>query len=150
MIGVKKKNSNFSKIKWKEIVFVNPISKIEKVLSEESCCGIRVVMCCSLNCCQHFLRQMIGILKHKFGNKSFEKKFKHTLDFPRMTHSKLLEGLKCESKFKTTEERGIEARSLAHSSLRGIGSCWISGMGLGRADKLHSLTRACTKPTQGG
>jgi len=23
-------------------------------------------------------------------------------------------------------------------------------MGLGRVDKLHSLTRACTKPTQGG
>ncbi len=27
--------------------------------------------------------------------------------------------------------------------------CWSSGVGLGRVDKLHSLTRTCTKPTQG-
>ncbi len=32
----------------------------------------------------------------------------------------------------------------------GRGACWSSGMGLGRVDKLHSLTRACTQPTQGG
>jgi hypothetical protein len=35
MIGLKKKKYGFSKKKWKEIVFVNFISKIEKVLSEE-------------------------------------------------------------------------------------------------------------------
>jgi hypothetical protein len=33
MFGVKKKNYNFSKRKWKEIMFVNLSSKIEKVLS---------------------------------------------------------------------------------------------------------------------
>ncbi len=65
-------------------------------------------------------------------------------------HSQLLERLECESKQKTTEERGVGARSLAHNTLRGRGACWSSGMGLGRVDKLHSLTRACTKPTQGG
>jgi hypothetical protein len=32
--------------------------------------------------------------------------------------------------------------------LKGRGACWSSGMGLGRIDKLHSLTRACTKPSQ--
>jgi hypothetical protein len=32
----------------------------------------------------------------------------------------------------------------------GRGACWSSGMGLGRIDKLHLLTQACTKPTQSG
>ncbi len=42
------------------------------------------------------------------------------------------------------------ARSLAHNILRGRGACWSSRMGLQRVDKLHSLTRACTQPTQNG
>ncbi len=67
-----------------------------------------------------------------------------------MTHSQLFEGLKCESKYKTSEEGGVKARSLAHNTLRGRGACWSSGMGLGRVDKFHSLTLACTKATQGG
>jgi len=46
------------------------------------------------------------------------------------------------------EEGGVGARSLAHNILRGRGACWSSGMGLGRVDKLHSLTRACTQLTQ--
>jgi hypothetical protein len=33
---------------------------------------------------------------------------------------------------------------------RGRGACWSSRMWLGRIKKLHLLTRACTKPTQGG
>jgi hypothetical protein len=57
----------------------------------------------------------------------------------KMTHSQLLEGLKCESKWKTTEEGGVETRSLAHNTLRGRGACWSSRMGLGRIDKfIHS------------
>jgi hypothetical protein len=56
-----------------------------------------------------------------------------------MTHSQLLEGLKCESKWKTLEEGGVGTRSLAHNTLRGRGACWSSGMGLGKIDKLiHS------------
>ncbi len=46
------------------------------------------------------------------------------------------------------EEGGAGARSLAHNTLRGRGACWSFGMGLRRVDKLHSLTRACTQPTQ--
>jgi hypothetical protein len=65
-------------------------------------------------------------------------------------HSQLLEGLKSESKYKTSEGGGVGACSLAHYTLRGRGACWSSGMGLGGVDKLHSLTRAYTKPTQGG
>ncbi len=67
-----------------------------------------------------------------------------------LTDSQLLERLKCEFKQKTTEEGRLEARSLAHNTLRGKGACWSSEMGLGRVDKLHSLTWAYTQPTQGG
>jgi len=66
-----------------------------------------------------------------------------------MMHSQLLEGLKSESKYKTTEGGGVGACSLAHNTLRGTWACWSSRMGLGRV-KLHSFTRACTQPTQGG
>jgi hypothetical protein len=48
------------------------------------------------------------------------------------------------------EERGLRARSLVHNTLRGREACWSSGMGLRRVDKLHSLRRACTQPTQSG
>jgi len=48
------------------------------------------------------------------------------------------------------EEGGVRACSLVHNTLRGRGACWSSGMGLGRVDKLHSLTQACTQPTQSG
>jgi hypothetical protein len=68
----------------------------------------------------------------------------------KMTHSQLLEGLKNESKYKTAKGGGIGARSLAHNTLRGRGACSNSGMGLGRVNKLHSLTRAYTQPIQGG
>jgi hypothetical protein len=67
-----------------------------------------------------------------------------------VTHSQLLEGLKSESKYKTMEGGGVGARSLAHNTLKGRRACWSSGMGLGKVDKLHSLTGACTQPTQGG
>ncbi len=65
-------------------------------------------------------------------------------------HSQFFEGLKCESKQKTAEEGRVEARSLVHSTLTGRGACQSSSMGLGRIDKLHTLTRACTQPTHGG
>ncbi len=67
-----------------------------------------------------------------------------------LTHSQLLKGPKGGPKQETTEEERIGAHSLAHNTWRGRGACWSSGMGLGRVDKLHSLTRACTQPTQGG
>jgi hypothetical protein len=66
----------------------------------------------------------------------------------KMTHSQLFKGPKCGSKWNIAEEGGVGARSLAHNTLRGRGACWSSGMGLRRVDKLHSLTRACTQPTQ--
>jgi len=67
-----------------------------------------------------------------------------------MTHSQFLARFKSESKYKTTKRGGVGAHSLAHNTLRGRGACWSSGMGLGRVNKLHSLTHACTQPTQGG
>jgi len=67
-----------------------------------------------------------------------------------MTYSQLFEGLKCEPNEETTEEGGVKVRSLTHNTLRGRGVCWSSGMGLGRVEKLHSLTWAYTQPTQSG
>jgi hypothetical protein len=57
-----------------------------------------------------------------------------------MTHSQLIKGPKCGSKWNTSEEGGVGAHSLVHNTLKGRGACWSSGMGLGRVDKLHSLT----------
>jgi len=71
-------------------------------------------------------------------------------DCAQLTHSQLLARLKSESKYKTTEGGGVGACPLAHNTLRGRRACWNSGMGLGRVDKLHLLTQACTQPTQGG
>jgi hypothetical protein len=65
-------------------------------------------------------------------------------------HSQLFARLKSESKYKTAEGGGVGAHSLAHNILRGRGACWSFGMGLGRVNKLHSLTWACTQPIQGG
>jgi hypothetical protein len=67
-----------------------------------------------------------------------------------VTHSQLFEGFKSESKYKTMEGGGVGACSLSDNTFRGRKACWSSGMGLGRVNKLHSLTRACTQPTQGG
>jgi hypothetical protein len=64
-----------------------------------------------------------------------------------VTHSQLFTKLKSESKYKTTEGGGVGAHSVVHNTLKGRGACWSSRMGLGRVDKLHSLTRAYTKPT---
>jgi hypothetical protein len=78
-----------------------------------------------------------GHLKHKLWSK--ERSGVKLAVWLSMTHSQLLAGLKCESKWKTAEERGVGMRSLAHNTLRGRGACWSSGMGLGRIDKLiHS------------
>ncbi len=70
--------------------------------------------------------------------------------FSGLTHPQLFKGPKCGPKQETTEEKEVEARSLAHNTLRGRRACWSSGMGLGRVNKLHSLTWACTQPTQSG
>jgi len=65
-------------------------------------------------------------------------------------HSQLLARFESESKYKTTEGGGVGACSLTHNTLNGRRACWSSEMGIGRVDKLHSLTWACTQPTQGG
>ncbi len=67
-------------------MFSNYVFKIKKVLSEESCYGVEVVTCRSLNCCQHFFQQMTRLLRHKFWNKPFEEKTAHTLDISTRLH----------------------------------------------------------------
>jgi hypothetical protein len=47
---------------------------------------------------------MIGILKHKFWNKSFEERFAHTLDIPRRLHQR---GDCNHAKFVTLQEKDV-------------------------------------------
>jgi len=49
---------------------------------------------------------------------------------------KLINGLKCESKLKTKEEQGVEARSLLATLWGGKRACWSFGMGLGRVTSI--------------
>jgi hypothetical protein len=65
---------------------LNFVSRIEKVLSEESYHGVRATMCCSLKCYQHFPREMTRLLRHEFWNGSLEERSTHTLDIPRRLH----------------------------------------------------------------
>jgi hypothetical protein len=87
MISVKKKKS-FSKKKRKEIMSLNFVLKIEKVLSEKSYRGVKAAMSCSLKCCQHFPHEMTRLLIHQFWNESFEEKSIHTLDIPKRLHQR--------------------------------------------------------------
>jgi len=45
------------------------------------------------------------------------------LKLPFVTHPRLLDGLKCESKRKTTQEQGLNARSLTRNTLKGRRAC---------------------------
>ncbi len=50
---------------------------------------------------------------------------------------KLLNGLKLESKLKTSEKQGVGAHSLACNTLKGRGACWSSEMGLRRVTSIN-------------
>ncbi len=54
-------------------------------------------------------------------------------------HPQLLEGLKCESKWETTEKGGVRAHSLAHSTLRLDGRVGAPGWD---QDELTSFTHS--------
>jgi len=74
-----------------------------------------------------------------------------TLDFdsrPRQKHwcaPKLLNGLKCESKLKTTKEQGVKACSLACSTL-GVEGRVGAPDGTRKSDKHQLVTQTCRKP----
>jgi hypothetical protein len=99
-----RKKINFSERKWKKIVFLNFVLRIEKVLNEESCRGVGAAMCCSLNCCQHFPREMTRLLRHEFWNKLFKERSTHMLDIPRRLHRR---GDCNRAKFVTFQERDV-------------------------------------------
>jgi hypothetical protein len=64
-IGAKKKKS-FHKKKWNITNYEGYVSRIEKMLLEEFVHNVGVAMCCTMNCCQHFLHE-----KTYYSNKSF-------------------------------------------------------------------------------
>jgi hypothetical protein len=72
VVGVKKKKYSFHKNKQNVVNYEGFISRIEKMLSEESMCNVGVARCYVMNCCQHFLHEKTLLLKQKFWSLSFE------------------------------------------------------------------------------
>jgi len=62
----------------------------------------------------------------------------------------VIEGLKCESKWKKQKSKESKHAPWLEALWRGRGVCWSSRMGLRRIDKLQLLTQTYTKSTQGG
>jgi hypothetical protein len=68
-----------------------------------------------------------------------------------LTHPQLLKRLKSESQTENNERAKSQGTLPGSQHYKeGRGACQSSGMGLGRNDKLQSLTQTCTKPTQNG
>ncbi len=76
-----------------------------------------------------------------------------------MTHPQLLAGLKCESQTENNGRTRSRSAFLGSQHYRGVesqhyrgveGRVRAPGEGLGRCDKLYSLTRTCTKRTPSG
>jgi len=51
-------------------------------------------------------------------------------------------------KVKTTEGKGVGARSLAHSTLGGRGVCWSSRVGIRKIDKQFTYSHGPTQIKQ--
>jgi hypothetical protein len=65
-IGVKKKKS-FHKKKWNITNYEGYVSRIKKTLLKEFVRNVGVVMCYTMNCCQHFPREKTCCWNKSFG-----------------------------------------------------------------------------------
>jgi hypothetical protein len=72
-----KKNYSFHKRKWNIANYESSISRIEKVLLEESMHNVCATTCCTMNCCQHFPCEKTLLLRQEFSSLSFEYYYKH-------------------------------------------------------------------------
>jgi hypothetical protein len=68
--------------------FEGSISRIEKVLLEESMHNVGVAKCYTMNCYQHFFHGKILLLRQEFWSLSFENRTTYGLDFPRRLHTR--------------------------------------------------------------
>ncbi len=99
-IGVENKKYSFHKRKNNVINFEGSISRIEKVLLEESVCNVGAAKCCTMNCCQHFPHEKTLLLKQEFWSLSFEDHKASSLDIPRRLHTR---GIGSGQKFITIQ-----------------------------------------------
>jgi hypothetical protein len=67
--------------------FKGSVFTIEKMLLEESMCNVGVALCCTMNCCQHFLHEKT-LLRQEFWSLFFENHKTYGLDIPKKLHMK--------------------------------------------------------------
>jgi len=79
---VKKKQYTFHKRKRMALYDDVLMSKINKLLSEESIRIVGATICCSLNCCQYFPHEKIALMKGEFWKMSYEDRNSYGLDIP--------------------------------------------------------------------
>ncbi len=87
IFGVKKKKYSFHKKKQNTIDSKGYAFTIDKVLLEESMYNVHMALCCSMNCCQHFLQEKT-LLRQEFWSLLFENHKTYGLDIPRSLHMK--------------------------------------------------------------
>jgi hypothetical protein len=88
VVGVKKKKCSFHKRKRSAIDFKGSVSRIEKMLIEESMCNVGAEKCCTMNCFQHFPREKALLLKQEFWSLSFEDHITYGVNIPKRLHTK--------------------------------------------------------------
>jgi hypothetical protein len=66
VIGVRKNQYTFHKKTKGSCAFQGVISKINKVFSKEFVQNVNALMCCEMNCCQHFLREKTLFLRQEY------------------------------------------------------------------------------------
>jgi hypothetical protein len=78
----KKKQYTFHKKKWKALYFDVSMSRMDKLLSEESICNVGSVVCCSFDCCQYFPHEKTSLVVKEFWKMSYEDQKVYGLDIP--------------------------------------------------------------------
>ncbi len=101
-VGVKKKKYSFHRRKWNVVDFKGSISRIEKMLLEESVRDEGVAKCCTINCCKKFPHEKTLLLRHEFWSLSFEDHWAFII--PRRLH---MRGIRSKQKFITIQDLNI-------------------------------------------
>ncbi len=83
-----KKQYFFKKRKQNVGHFDRLMSRIEKLLSQNSVQNVSSTLCCAQNYCQHFFHEKMALLKEEFWGLSFENHIAYGMDIPRRLHMK--------------------------------------------------------------
>jgi hypothetical protein len=79
---VKKKKKTFHKRKRKASNFDVSMSRMDKLLFEESICNVGTVIYYSLNCCQYFPHEKIAFMKEEFWKMFYVNQKAYGFDTP--------------------------------------------------------------------